>query len=79
MNALGQRVAPHGRERSSSTAGRHLALQYGWPQAASLLAALLVAASLAVVGVPLWLSACLGALAGLRAASVGAVRARSRR
>jgi len=80
VNAAGQRFATHGRGETRPAAGRHLTLQHGWPQAAfSLLAALLLTASLAVVGVPIWLSACLGALAGVRAASAGAVRAGGRR
>jgi Flp pilus assembly protein TadB len=42
----------------------------------ALAAAAILAASLAVIGAPLWLSACVGALAGLRVAAWSLARRR---
>jgi len=43
-----------------------------WPRALlALAAALTLAGSFAVIGAPLWLSVCVGALAGLRVAALG--------
>ena len=73
-------VRPNAKERlrRSPGGGHALPAPGRWQRLAlCLLAAASLCACLAAIGAPLWLSVCVGALAGLRVATLGSSGARS--
>jgi hypothetical protein len=74
-------VRPNAKDRLRAIGGRRLALKpVPWQRAAlCLLAAAALTGFFAAVGAPLWLSVCVGALAGLRVLAGGSAGGRGAR